>query len=38
MPWTIASEVSSNSLREKTLATAAWSGFGVGLISNLVVP
>ncbi|KAF9017776.1 general substrate transporter [Hymenopellis radicata] len=38
MPWTIASEVSSNRLREKTLASAAWSGFGVGLISNLVVP
>ncbi|KAF9017785.1 putative high-affinity glucose transporter RGT2 [Hymenopellis radicata] len=38
MPWTIASEVSSNRLRGKTLASAAWSGFGVGLISNLVVP
>ncbi|KAF8915518.1 general substrate transporter [Mucidula mucida] len=38
MPWTIASEVSSNRLRGKTLAAAAWSGFGVGLISNLVVP
>ncbi|KAK7027536.1 hypothetical protein VNI00_015170 [Paramarasmius palmivorus] len=38
MPWTISSEVSSNRLREKTLATAAWSGFGVGLLSNLLVP
>ncbi|ORY25530.1 general substrate transporter [Naematelia encephala] len=38
MPWTIAAEVSSNPLREKTLAAAAWSGFAVGLISNLVVP
>ncbi|KAM0753518.1 general substrate transporter [Meredithblackwellia eburnea MCA 4105] len=38
MPWTIASEVSTNSLREKSLALSAWSGFGVGLISNLVVP
>jgi MFS transporter, SP family, sugar:H+ symporter len=25
-------------LREKSLASAAWSGFGVGLISNFVTP
>ncbi|WVW83537.1 hypothetical protein I302_105558 [Kwoniella bestiolae CBS 10118] len=38
LPWTIAAEISSQQLRAKTLAVAAWSGYAVGLINNLVVP
>ncbi|KAK7036771.1 hypothetical protein VNI00_011437 [Paramarasmius palmivorus] len=38
LPWIICSEVPSNYLREKTLAIASWSGFGVALISNLLTP
>lgn len=38
IPWTVAAEIASNALREKTLAAASWSGFGVGLAVNFVVP
>lgn len=38
MPWTVAAEIPSGPLREKTLALASWSGFGVGLIVTFVVP
>ncbi|OCF43453.1 hypothetical protein I317_02753 [Kwoniella heveanensis CBS 569] len=38
LPWTTAAEISSQQLRAKTLAVAAWSGYAVGLINNLVVP
>lgn len=38
IPWTVAAEISSNALREKTLAAASWSGFGVGLAVGFVVP
>jgi hypothetical protein len=35
---TVAAEVSSNPLREKTLAVGSWSGFGVGLAVGFVSP
>lgn len=38
IPWTVAAEISSNALREKTLATASWSGFGVGLAVGFITP
>ena len=38
LPWTNAAEISSQHLRAKTLAVAAWAGYAVGLISNFVVP
>ena len=38
IPWTVAAEISSNPLREKTLALASWSGFGVGLAVGFVTP
>ncbi|ORY89777.1 general substrate transporter [Leucosporidium creatinivorum] len=38
LPWIVSAEISSQMLREKSLASAAWSGFGVGLISNFVTP
>jgi hypothetical protein len=38
IPWTVAAEISSAPLREKTLALASWSGFGVGLAVGFVVP
>jgi SP family sugar:H+ symporter-like MFS transporter len=38
IPWTVGAEISSNPLREKTLALASWSGFGVGLAVGFVVP
>lgn len=38
IPWTVAAEIPSNPLREKTLALASWSGFGVGLAVGFIVP
>lgn len=38
MPWTVAAEIPSNPLREKTLALASWSGFGVGLAVGFISP
>lgn len=38
LPWTTAAEISSQHLRAKTLAVAAWGGYAVGLINNFVVP
>jgi hypothetical protein len=38
MGWTIPAEISSNPLREKTLAVAAFGGMVVNLIVTLVVP
>lgn len=38
LPWITSSEISSQQLREKSLGLGAWSGFGVGLISNFVTP
>lgn len=38
IPWTVAAEIPSNPLREKTLALASWSGFGVGLAVGFVTP
>lgn len=38
VPWIIAAEIASGPLREKTLAIASWSGFGVGLAVGFVVP
>ena len=38
VPWIVASEISNNSLREKTLAVAALSGFAVQLIVVFVSP
>lgn len=35
---TVAAEISANPLREKTLAVASWSGFGVGLAVGFVSP
>jgi hypothetical protein len=35
---TVAAEISSNPLREKTLAVGSWSGFGVGLAVGFVSP
>lgn len=37
-PWIVCAEVSSQPLRETTLAVAAWCGFAVALIINFVVP
>lgn len=36
--WTVTAETPSAALREKTVAAGAWSGYGVGLIVNLVQP
>lgn len=36
--WIVAAETGSNVLREKSLALGAWSGFSIGLITNLVTP
>jgi SP family sugar:H+ symporter-like MFS transporter len=38
IPWTVAAEIASSPLREKTLAAASWSGFGVGLAVGFIVP
>jgi SP family sugar:H+ symporter-like MFS transporter len=38
MGRTVAAEISSNPLREKTLAVGSWSGFGVGLAVGFVSP
>lgn len=38
IPWTVAAEIPSAPLREKTLALASWSGFGVGLAVGFIVP
>ncbi|ORY89803.1 general substrate transporter [Leucosporidium creatinivorum] len=38
LPWIVSAEISSQMLREKSLALGAWSGYGVGLISNFVTP
>ncbi|GFZ44306.1 hypothetical protein JCM24511_02028 [Saitozyma sp. JCM 24511] len=38
LPWTISAELSSPSLREKTVAVGSWMGFAVGLIVTFITP
>lgn len=38
IPWTISAEVPSDLLRDKTLATGAFSGYVVGMLVGLINP
>nr|WVH01927.1 membrane transporter [Naematelia aurantialba] len=38
IPWTVAAELPSSRLRDKTLTIGAWGGYGVGLIITFVNP